>query len=331
MYICTECSEKYKKKPKYCSCGNDEFSFVAESEIVENYELPPVQQYVPEEINNKNVIPVNLILSIGIFVICLILSILVWFINPKPVLEKNPQKQVEVAKDIPNIDEIWNDTSPEQISKPIQVSKPVQLVQKPIEKVQEQIKKIIEPPKNVKVNNASNEQLNKSKQNKNKKVEVEKSKPVTIPQEKPKQVVTEKPKEIKLPQSIVNAIKAPVPDQNVEKQVEQVQPTIPEPPKMSEAEFLNYKGAIRSALLAKLNVVAVQGVGDCAVEFSLDSSGKLINRNFIYKSANKTVNDEVYNMLMRLPYYKQPPAHYNGEKIKLKFMFNNGYYEITFI
>ena len=54
MYICTECSEKYKKKPKYCSCGNDEFSFVAESEIVENYELPPVQQYVPEESNNKN-------------------------------------------------------------------------------------------------------------------------------------------------------------------------------------------------------------------------------------------------------------------------------------
>lgn len=100
---------------------------------------------------------------------------------------------------------------------------------------------------------------------------------------------------------------------------------------MNPSEFLNYKGSIRSALLAKLNVAAVQGSGDCAVEFSLDNSGKLINRNFIYKSQNKSVNDEVYLMLMRLPYYKTPPAHYKGEKIKLKFLFNNGYYEITFI
>ena len=100
---------------------------------------------------------------------------------------------------------------------------------------------------------------------------------------------------------------------------------------MNSSEFLKYKGEIRSALLAKLNVTAIQGSGECAVEFSLDSTGKLLNRNFIYKSSNKTVNDEVYLMLMRLPYYKQPPKYYNGEKIKLKFYFNNGYYEITFI
>jgi len=215
MYICIECQEQFKNKPEYCTCGNDEFKYVSDGGE-KSESLKPKKEFEAENSAFLKVLP------IAIFSLCLILSILVWFINPKPVLEKNPQKQVEVAKDIPNIDEIWNDTSPEQISKPIQVSKPVQLVQKPIEKVQEQIKKIIEPPKNVKVNNASNEQLNKSKQNQNKKVEVEKSKPVSIPQEKPKQVVTEKPKEIKLPQSIVDAIKAPVPDQNVEKQVEQV-------------------------------------------------------------------------------------------------------------
>ena len=100
---------------------------------------------------------------------------------------------------------------------------------------------------------------------------------------------------------------------------------------MNQQEFLQYKGEIRSALLAKLNITAVSGTGDCAVEFSIDNSGKLINRNFIYKSSNKSLNDEVYLMLMRLPYFKQPPKYYNGEKIRLKFYINNGYYEITFL
>ena len=335
MYICVECQEKFKSKPEYCTCGNDEFKFVADEILVTASPKVDTEE-VKTGISYRNNISGKKVLSLGIFILCLILSVLVWFINPKSETKKTHSKPVEVSENIPNIDAIWND-APAKNNTPV-AKKEEPLPPKPVvNKVQEQIKNIITPQKTKKNNIQNPTQTTKTEpkkvDNQNKtssKQQTQKSEPVK------KETKSEaKPQQIKLPQSIVDTVKAPVPNQKQDK-VETfiakpiVQPK-PEPPKMSETEFLNYKGAIRSALLAKLNVVAIKGAGDCAIEFSLDNSGKLINRNFIYKSANKTVNDEVYNMLMRLPYYKEPPAHYNGEKIKLKFTFNNGYYEITFI
>lgn len=320
MYICTECDEKFKTKPKYCSCGNDEFKFVADEPEV----IVPVQNFTKEESkqvesNKSNYLEIS---SYLIFILCLIFSVLVWFINPKQEVKNVEVEKVESNIAIPDIDEIWKDTSPKVIKQP--ESKVVEVEQtKPIiNVVQEQIKKVTKPKENKPVAKPKQQNTSKPKTQ----TQTQSQKPV---QQKVVQEV--KKPEVKLPQSIVDAVKAPVPEQKkepvVEKPVVEVKPV----PKMSETEFLNYKGSIRSALLAKLNVVAIKGAGDCAIEFSVDNSGKLINRTFIYKSANKSVNDEVYNMLMRLPYFNQPPAHYNGEKIKLKFMFNNGYYEITFI
>ena len=34
MYICTECGLKYKNKPQYCDCGNDEFQEQFEKTLI---------------------------------------------------------------------------------------------------------------------------------------------------------------------------------------------------------------------------------------------------------------------------------------------------------
>jgi hypothetical protein len=75
----------------------------------------------------------------------------------------------------------------------------------------------------------------------------------------------------------------------------------------------------------------VQGKGKCGIEFSIDSDGRLINRDFTYQSNNVSVNDAVYRMMMSMPKYDPPPPSYNGSKIKMTFYFDNGYYQIDFV
>lgn len=315
MYRCTECKEEFKEKPEYCTCGNDEF---------EEFTAPPVkdstfqkeQQPLPHKNFDFKKFDMVKVFSIGFFCLCLILAVIPWIIKTeKPAKTVQKQKE-EVAKTIPDIESIWQNAKPQTPA--------AETAPKP--EPSPKIVKTTEPPK-PKTQTTSTTQkpaaAAKTQPKPVSKTTSAASKPVK--KAPPAQPATQsKPK---LPQSVLNTV------QNTTSTQQTVQQPVKkeEPPKMNPSEFLNYKGAIRSALLAKLNVAAVQGSGDCAIEFSLDNSGKLINRNFIYKSQNKSVNDEVYLMLMRLPYYKTPPAHYNGEKIKLKFLFNNGYYEITFI
>ncbi len=315
MYRCTECKEEFKEKPEYCTCGNDEF---------EEFTAPPVkdstfqkeQQPLPHKNFDFKKFDMVKVFSIGFFCLCLILAVIPWIIKTeKPAKTVQKQKE-EVAKTIPDIESLWQNAKPqtqtaETAPKPEPSPKPVQTPETP--KPKTQTTSTTQKPA----------AAAKTQPKPASKTTSAASKPVK--KAPPAQPATQsKPK---LPQSVLNTV------QNTTSTQQTVQQPVKkeEPPKMNPSEFLNYKGAIRSALLAKLNVAAVQGSGDCAIEFSLDNSGKLINRNFIYKSQNKSVNDEVYLMLMRLPYYKTPPAHYNGEKIKLKFLFNNGYYEITFI
>jgi len=356
MYICTECSEKFKTKPEYCTCGNDEFKFIQDEEP----QAQAAQEFTSQAQNQsqgqsqptkpQNDIPVKNILSIAFFLMCVILSILIWFINPQKE-QKHPSSQVQekVNQEIPEFDKIWKDAPSIKTVK----SEPQKT------EVQEPVKKITTPKENQKkVTTPVQKQTEQPKATGAKPAQkpAPKASPKPSSNTKPaQQPKPSQPSDIKLPQSVIDKVKTPQQTQPpvtsstsvppVSKPVEKTAPTgnltqtsstkteqpKPQPPKMNEKEFLNYKGSIRNALLANLNVTAIQGAGDCAVEFSIDNSGKLINRNFIYKSTNRTVNDEVYNMLMRLPYYKKPPVNYNGEKIKLKFMFNNGYYEISFM
>lgn len=307
MYRCTECKEEYKNKPDYCKCGNDEFD-----------EFTPITNSEPETAIKETVkkdIPIKRILSICFFVLCLIISVIPWlFKSEKP--QKTVQKaQPEVNKTIPDIEKIWENTE-YKAPPPIDEPKTVKVVDNT---VKETSKPVIKQPQKVKTS-APSKPIQKST---NAQTYKPKTQTTAAPKSQPAPKNTQQQPNIKLPPSVLNpkpsqsSAPAPAPK--------------PEPPKMNPNDFIVFKGEIRTALLAKLNLTAIQGSGDCAIEFSVDNTGKLINRNFIYKSANKSVNDEVYLMLMRLPYFKQPPVHYNGEKIKLKFYINNGYYEITFI
>ena len=93
----------------------------------------------------------------------------------------------------------------------------------------------------------------------------------------------------------------------------------------------NYKVALRQALFNNLAITSIVGSGECVITFAIQKDGKLIQRSFVQQSSNETVNKAVYNMMMKLPYYYAPPDGYNGEKIKIKFFFNNGVYEISYL
>lgn len=95
-------------------------------------------------------------------------------------------------------------------------------------------------------------------------------------------------------------------------------------------ELYRYKTGLRRALFANLSVTSIQGEGKCGIEFSIDKNGKLTNRAFTFQSDNRSVNDEVYKMLMNMPNYYAPPKAYKGEKIKLIFEFDNGSYIINY-
>lgn len=101
-------------------------------------------------------------------------------------------------------------------------------------------------------------------------------------------------------------------------------------PSLNPSAMSAYKNSLRHALFSRLAVTSVLGVGRCEIEFSVDKSGKLLGRKFSKLSDNKSLNDAVYNMLMSLPQFTPPPTGYNGEKIRLSFYFNNGYYEVSY-
>ena len=94
-------------------------------------------------------------------------------------------------------------------------------------------------------------------------------------------------------------------------------------------EITNYKASLRNNIGKKINFANVIGDGSCAITFKIDSSGKLINRNFATKSSNITLNDAVYNAMMSTPSYNPPPEGYKSETMTLKVKMYDGNYEIT--
>ena len=236
-------------------------------------------------------------------------------------ISNNSAKSVENKRThIPDIEKLWVDS-------------PVQVIQsKPVEK-----KQLVEPAQGV------NKSQSVSKTTSVKQVSTKKSTPNTITTKstvgkktnysnvlsKPVNKTTPQTSSMSTPQASVST---KLTQQSTTQKKEQVNIT-PIPPKTSPAysqELNNYKIALRNALFSKLSVVSIHGKGSCGVEFSIDSTGKLVNRAFTYQSDNKSVNDEVYKMLMRLPSFYAPPDDYKGEKIKMKFSFDNGSYVINY-
>ena len=100
MFKCTVCQKLYTSQVKYCECGNDEFVYVEES--------APVSY-------KENIQRVDFI-SLGIFVVCIILSIWVLFfftpVKSRHHAPSQPDTTLTTNENvsIPDINKIWNDT-----------------------------------------------------------------------------------------------------------------------------------------------------------------------------------------------------------------------------
>lgn len=229
----------------------------------------------------------------GIFLLlCILLSTALWFIPIKSSHTEVKPKQQKTSVYIPDINKIWNDTPIYQASK-----QDTTIDDEPI---------VLTP-----VMDFVNETV-KSKVNKKK----EEIKPLKV-DEPPKKINPSVPKQKNNNEQLLNS--------SVPKENEAVKPSYnPNSPQM-----LRYKSNLRAAMFSKFAVGSIQGSGNCSIQFSVDKSGKLVNRKFIQESDNKSLNDTVYYMLMSVPKYTIPPEGYNGEPIRMNFSINNGNYEIS--
>ncbi len=317
MFRCRECGCEFKEKPDYCDCGNNTFDEILPQKSA--IEMPDIRQIV----------------SVLIFVLCLILAIIPWTIPDKPqTQEKIVKKAQPAAQKIPDIEDIWNDKLPKAAA-PLQKTAPAPVkvqpepaAPKPVQKQTTVVKKQTPAQKTTAPKKVTTKKKTTTAKPKTSKSGVKQT--TTQKQTKPaQQTKTTQNKPPKVVEKVAQQVSQP---KQTKKTVQQKKTQEAKTKPVDKTPLINYKNELRIALLAKLNVPNITGTGDCAVSFSIDTAtGKLLNRNFIYKSSNKSVNDEVYYMLMRLPYFKKPPSLYKGETIKMKFYFNNGYYEISFI
>lgn len=289
MYVCRECKAEYKQKIDYCDCGNNTFDFVEDEPLKA---IKDEAKHAAAKINTQKDI-----ISPAFFIICLILSVIVWLIPVKSASHKTetqkPKQQTQQKKaTIPNnIDKIWDDTplyTPKQEQQPAVINEerqvPIPLTSTPADYAR-RITENIPAPKTVK------------------------QPPV---QQKLKPVV-EEPKIVQKPKPVTPVI------------VEQPKPVYnPNSPVM-----LKYKGNLRGALFSKFAAGSVQGSGTCEIQFSVDKTGKLTNRKFVKQSGNKSLDDAVYYMLMSVPKFTPPPDEYKGEPIRMRFIMNYGNYEIS--
>lgn len=317
MYRCKECNAEYREKVEYCECGNNTFDYIED--------VPPAK-------STKYKQPLSLeqkseIVSRIFFALCIILSILVWLIpvGNKKTVKKQPQnitkQQTKINKtQIPNIDKIWDDTpiyNPEPVeSKPEQTRPltPAEYVEQMKNSVTQQI---FNQPKTA--TNTNFQDIQK----------IQKVQKVQKPQNISKPIPKQAPQKQEQVQKKNNIIIR-------QRNEMSVNPELLTPPKTQKpaynpnsAEMLRYKNNLRAALFSKFAVGSIQGSGECSIQFSVDKTGKLINRKFSKESSNKGLNDTVYYMLMSVPRFTPPPSEYNGKTIRMNFKINNGNYEIS--
>ena len=304
MYRCRECKAEYKEKVEYCDCGNNTFDYIEDTKPAVK-SVPEKQTHRPLTLEQKSEI-----VSRIFFGLCIILSILVWMIpvNEKPAKTQktniHAKQKPAVTKNIPDIDKIWDDTP---LYEPRPEPEPVEKPMTPVDYVRQLTESVTQINKPKTANNTQTSQISK-------------------PAPKKSSAKSSAPKKIVQVQKKNNNIT------NIKKDMP-VNPELLAPQKPgynpNSPEMLRYKNNLRAALFSKFAVGSIQGSGECSIQFSVDKTGKLINRKFSKESSNKGLNDTVYYMLMSVPRFSPPPDEYNGETIRMNFKINNGDYEIT--
>lgn len=340
MYRCKDCQKEYSQKVEYCDCGNNTFDYIEDAVV------PKTTAREPFTAKEKSAI-----VSQIFFLVCLILSVVVWIIPVKtqtPVEEKPAPKVTEI-KAFPSIDKIWNSTPPKQklpaqttqlptVPEPVAIatSTPIQPIQRPAQTkpAQTQTKPSTTQKPQTQTKPAATQ--TKPTQTQTKPAPQAQTKPTTQTQTKPAPQTQTKPAQTTSPTQTRTSSQAKPQTQTKPAQTSTPQTSNQTPVKQetktynsNSFEMLKYKGELRSAMFKKLPVGSIQGSGTCSVQFSVDPTGKLINRSFAQKSDNKTINDAVYYMMMSVPRFNPPPTGYNGSLIKMYFKFYDGSYEIS--
>ena len=319
MYKCKECLKEYKEKPDYCDCGNDSFD-----EIIEEKKQTKT---------NKN------LLSIIFLIICIVLSFIILFFigNPKNEPDKKEEKKVEL-KNLPEIDELWDDTKPKMISE--QTSK--QVIQKP--------KENIEPPKITKVElkkedkkpiisipKIKNSFQTKKPQQIAKINTVQQTTKVSKPQiQNNNKVVIQKPAQNapqtttqKQPTQTIQSNKTqPAQTKPAQQEIKPQENNVVIVPKVNPEELKQYKRALRQKIASNIDFLSIAGDGKCVLSFNISSNGALLNKKFISQSQNTSLNDAVYKAMMNLTSFKTPPAGYKNETLKLTVKITGGNFEV---
>lgn len=303
MFKCTECGQEFEIKPEYCDCGNNLFE-----EIVEKPAAPqPAQSFTPRVQTTRK--PVDF-LSLMIFFICIVLSILSWIFigrnSGKPETPSIPQTTQKVAN-IPSIDKLWKDTDIPPKNFKVQV---VDIQPVPV------------PTKTVSVPKTAPKPLTPT--------------PVVSPQPVTPQKVTPSMTEEQKQEIIkkLTASKKTAPTQKVE-EAKSAPPAVkqPEKPQIDYAaqkrELNAYKTALRNKLGGAINFAAVIGDGQCVLTFKIDDSGNLTNRTFSVQSTNDSLNDAVYAAMLQIPTFKAPPEGYKHETLTLSVKIYGGQFEVS--
>ncbi len=335
MYKCTDCGKEYKEKPEYCDCGNTNFEVINIDGIVNNQkserlgegELNDKQSVMKHSPKRKENIRQSAIkhdsglkyknksdydpISIIIFIICIILSILsIIYIGNTSQTEK-PANNTEEKKEIniPSINDLWKEGTIKQTQE-IKEQKPKE----------EPVKKTVKAP-----------EIKKNTQEKLKKTQttVKKNQPQqnkVKPTNKTNQSVqTNQPPKNKTPNVQANdqipslpKLKLPLATPSID-------------PKIEKKELLKYKIDLRNKITSEINFKKIVGDGQCSVTFKIDSNGNLINRKFEKQSSNDSINNEVYNAIMKTPAYNPPPTGYKNEILTFKLKIYGNSFEIDLI
>jgi len=315
MFKCKDCGSEYKEKPDYCDCGNDTFDEIKDETIgtIDKTEETKTQQQKesdnikPKSKKNEKYIKTDKI-SLLIFAVCLILSIIILFfpvntpVNTDNIKENNEQNIIS----IPSVNSIWDNSIPVVQKTELPKTEPVSSEETVVKK---------NPKVNENTDNKKDLNTTPAKSETPKITKVKLTKNTTV---KPKQTDSSVPK--KQNEQITKQTQKPTTT---------VKPTSNTNNTQNEISLNSYKIGLRNKIGSHIDFASVAGDGACAVTFKIDVNGKLINRKFVQQSENTSLNDAVYNAMLAVPNYKTPPSTYKDNTLKLSVKFISGNFEVS--
>lgn len=315
MFKCKDCGSEYKEKPDYCDCGNDTFDEIKDESIgtIDKTEETKTQQQKESDNikpkSKKNEKPINTDkISLLIFTVCLILSIIILFfpvntpVNTDNIKENNEQNIIS----IPSVNSIWDNSIPVVQKTELPKTEPVSSEETVVKK---------NPKVNENTDNKKDLNTTPAKSETPKITKVKLTKNTTV---KPKQTDSSVPK--KQNEQITKQTQKPTTT---------VKPTSNTNNTQNEISLNSYKIGLRNKIGSHIDFASVAGDGACAVTFKIDVNGKLINRKFVQQSENTSLNDAVYNAMLAVPNYKTPPSTYKDNTLKLSVKFISGNFEVS--